>query len=132
MRSGKIRKKKLFAQAAGHACQQLLEAGNNLYTYTCDELYMASPLEKQTKKEAENWGVNIRENTDCPGPINDSDNGQVLGEESWEDEKVLGGLDREKGLVQAGCQQEFQIQMFVFTCVRVGKLESGTPPMIIM
>lgn len=45
------KKKQLFAQAAGHACRQLLEAGNNLYTYTCGELYMASPLEKK----AENW-----------------------------------------------------------------------------
>lgn len=43
-------KKQLFAQAAGHACRQLLEAGNNLYTYTCDELYMASPLEKKSRE----------------------------------------------------------------------------------
>lgn len=29
---------------------------------------------------------------------------------------MFGGLDREKGLGQAGCQQEFKIQMFIFTC----------------
>lgn len=69
-------KKQLFAQAAGHACRQLLEAGNNLYTYTCDELYMASPLEKKKQRTG---SVNIRGNTDCPGLFYGSYNGQVTG-----------------------------------------------------
>lgn len=52
--------------AAGHACEQLLEAGNNLYTYTCDELYMASPLKKKKKERP---GTLVSGYTDCPGPI---------------------------------------------------------------
>lgn len=34
----------------------------NPYTYTCDELYMASPLEKKQRTGS----VNITENMDCP------------------------------------------------------------------
>lgn len=71
----KGKKKQLFAQAAGHACRQLLEAGNNLYTYTCDELYMASPLEKKQRTGS----VNIRGNADCPGLFYGSYNEQVSG-----------------------------------------------------
>lgn len=52
----------LFAQAGGHASQQLGKTGNNPYTYNCDELYMASPLEKSRELAV----LIIIQNTDCP------------------------------------------------------------------
>lgn len=38
------------------------ETVNNPYTYTCDDLYMASPLEKKQRTGS----VNTTQNMDCP------------------------------------------------------------------
>lgn len=46
----------------GMQVSSFLETGNNPYTYTCDELYMASPLEKKQRTGS----VNITQNMDCP------------------------------------------------------------------
>lgn len=56
-------KSSYFAQAAWHASQRLWKkTGNNPYTYNCDELYMASPLEKSRELAV----LIVTQNMDCP------------------------------------------------------------------